>query len=447
MASQQVVVAVLDGESLVDESIRRPVRLTPDGFAGVVYAGAVYPLFAGNVVDVAGPSWEVEDCNRFLLAGAPVPYTQGTDDQSSNPTFGGFHGEWTVETNRFGHYVVFNASERAASLAVDSLEAAGVSVQRWDVSHRAAADGKFYDWFARLRFKGSHDEALALVSGVFAPPAPDAPLAATAAPSPTRLEELEAQVERLTDFTVGLREQLEASQRELTLLRQRLLTSADQESKLSVDLERARAHQKSLQAQIGLMSQLPRHAADMKAVLAKQSESEELLELALAENADLVRSLARLRDHADRDEARILTLEATVLGLSSRLEELGEQERERRRTFAARVAPRRGVSGFLDSAFARLAFVLDSVEVMANLEAPMAVLRCLVQIDMGTLVGKDLEGLRGWREVSKLATGIPGSEDMGRIYYRPDGHRVLVSVHIKQDDKEQRRHLEKLRLL
>ena len=73
MASQQVVVRVSDGSAVVDESIRRPVRLTPDGFAGIVYAGAVYPLFADNVVDIAGPSWEVEDCNRFLLAGAEVP--------------------------------------------------------------------------------------------------------------------------------------------------------------------------------------------------------------------------------------------------------------------------------------------------------------------------------------------------------------------------------------
>jgi hypothetical protein len=34
---------------------------------------------------------------------------------------------------------------------------------------------------------------------------------------------------------------------------------------------------------------------------------------------------------------------------------------------------------------------------------------------------------------------------MGRIYYKPDGTRVLVSLHIKQDDKEQRRYLERLR--
>jgi hypothetical protein len=92
-----------------------------------------------------------------------------------------------------------------------------------------------------------------------------------------------------------------------------------------------------------------------------------------------------------------------------------------------------------------LTFVLEGAEVLANLDAPAAVIRCLVQIDIGEVVGKDLEGMRGWRKVSKLATGIAGSEDMGRIYYKPDDTRVLVSVHIKRDDKEQRRHIERLR--
>ena len=101
----------------------------------------------------------------------------------------------------------------------------------------------------------------------------------------------------------------------------------------------------------------------------------------------------------------------------------------------------------MDNAFLRLTFVLDSVEVLANLDAPASVLRVLTQIDMGVLLGKDLEGFRGWREVSKLATGIAGSEDMGRIYYKPDGSQVLVSVHVKQDEKEQRRHIERLRLV
>ena len=104
-----------------------------------------------------------------------------------------------------------------------------------------------------------------------------------------------------------------------------------------------------------------------------------------------------------------------------------------------------GVSGFLDAAFARLTFVLDGVEILANFEAPASALRALVQIDMGELLSKDLQGMRGWREVSKIATGIAGSEDMGRIYYKPGGNRVLVSIHVKHDDKEQRRHIERLR--
>jgi hypothetical protein len=63
-----------------------------------------------------------------------------------------------------------------------------------------------------------------------------------------------------------------------------------------------------------------------------------------------------------------------------------------------------------------LEFVLDSFEVIADLEAAASIIRTLVQIDMGENVGRDLEGLRGWREVSKLATGTADRGGMGRIY-------------------------------
>jgi phage shock protein A len=447
MAAQQVVVRIVYGSSVVDESIRRPVRLTPDGYAGVTYAGAVYPLLTDNVVDISGASWEVEDCNRFLLAGTPVPYAANVSAQEQQQ-FAGFDGEWNVETNRFGHYVVFNTSERVATGVVDALETAGLSVQRWDVSHRPASDGKFYDWFARLRFKGTRDEVLSRVAGVFLPPAAaDAAVTAPTAPTPTRLEDLEVHVEQLLDQIVHLRERLDASEREEKLLRERLAAATRREAKLSGDLDRALEHQKSLHDQIAELSRSPEQSVDTKVLLAKQSDTEELLEFAFAENAELRNQLSAFRERAEQGETSITTLEATVLGLQERLEEIGEQERERRRAAKTRIAPQRGVSGFLDSAFARLTFVLDSVEVLANLDAPTAVMRSLVQIDMGEIVGRDLESARGWREVSKLATGIAGSEGMGRIYYKPGGKRVLVSVHVKQNDKEQRRHIERLRSL
>ncbi|MDP9183200.1 MAG: hypothetical protein M3P04_10550 [Actinomycetota bacterium] len=437
----------MDGPEVVDESIRRPVRLTPDGYAGVVYAGAVYPLLVDNVVDISGASWEVEDCNRFLLGGATVPYASGAVSSAGPRTKAGFDGEWYVETSRFGHYVLFNASERLAAEVVDALEAAGLSVQRWDVSHRPASDGTFYDWFARLRLKGSHQEALGLVSAAFSPTMAPSPEVVSIAEAATRLEDLEAQIEQLLDLTVGLRERLAESELEASRQRQHLAAAVARESKLVTNLDRALDYQKSLHAQIAALSRGSERNLEAKALLAKQSETEELLELALAENADLRHGVMGMRERAERDESQILILEATLGELQQRLEEIGEAERERRRVAGTRLAPRRGVEGFLVTAFARLTFVLDSTEILANLETPASMMRCLTDIDKGEMVGKDLEGFSGWREVPKLATGIVGSEAMGRIYYKPDGDRVLVDVHVKQDDKEQRRHLERLRAL
>jgi hypothetical protein len=447
MAAQQVVVRVVDGSTVVEESVRRPVRLTPHGYAGVTYAGAVYLLLVGNTIDISGDSWEVEDCNRFLLADTPVPYAPlgGANEPQQ---FTGFDGDLYVDTGQFGHYVLFNASERVATGLVDALETAGLSVQRWDVSHRPAGDGRFYDWFARLRFKGTHEEAIARISDALRPPVPlESTVSLEAAPAPTRLDDLEAKYEKLLDETVELRDRLAASERESSILRERLASATAREAKLSADLDRALEHQRSLRDEISELSRSPVQAVDTKALLAKQSDTEELLELALAENAELRQQLQSLRGKAERGETQIETLEATVLNLELRLEEVADQESEQRRVAATQIAPRRGVAGFLDTAFARLTFVLDSVEVLANLETPSAVMRSLVQIDMGEVVGKDLESIRSWREVSKLATGIAGSESMGRIYYKPDGNRVLVSVHVKQSDKEQRRHLQRLRSL
>ena len=445
MAFTQVVVRVLDGPSVVDESIRRPVRLTPDGFAGVAYAGAVYPLLPDNLVDIAGSSWEIEDCNRFLFSGAAIPYAPRIGVMAPETGFDGFGGKWSVETNRFGHYVVFNASERIAGHVVDALEAAGLSVQRWDVSHRPASDGTFYDWFARLRFKGSHDECVARVSAIFSAARTVSPLEEAPQPTVERLEQLEAQAERLLDQVMQLRERLVASEEESAQLRVKLHKATTRETQLTGALDRALAYQKSLHEQLDAFRDSAQHTSETSALLAQQSETEELMELALAENADLRQQLATILQRSDQGDAQIRTLEATVIELQERLEEISEQERERHRSAAARLAPRMGVSGFLDTAFARLTFVLDSVEVLANFEAPASALRVLVQIDTGELLGKDLEGMRGWREVSKIATGIAGSEDMGRIYYKPGGHRVLVSVHVKHDNKEQRRHVARLR--
>ncbi len=48
---------------------------------------------------------------------------------------------WYLESNRFGHYIVFDGSRADASHLVDRLKNAGIRVVRWDESVRSADNG------------------------------------------------------------------------------------------------------------------------------------------------------------------------------------------------------------------------------------------------------------------------------------------------------------------
>jgi hypothetical protein len=174
----------------------------------------------------------------------------------------------------------------------------------------------------------------------------------------------------------------------------------------------------------------------------------------LIEGSPVVTSSLLDRTHGSLDEAlsdsvqqrdRADCLADQVEALIDRVTELEALETERLRAATANRPRRGGVAEFLPTAFTRLDFILDAVDVIANLESPSSAMRALADIDSGQVVGNDLEGMPGWFEVPRLATGIAGSQRLGRIYYKPNGGRVLVSVHIKQDEKQQKRHIDRLR--
>jgi hypothetical protein len=173
-----------------------------------------------------------------------------------------------------------------------------------------------------------------------------------------------------------------------------------------------------------------------------RKEAEELLEFALAENGELEHQVQVLTAQSLTDAERIQSVEQSLTQANEFLSELGTQERRRARSL--RHTPPRGVIAFIQSAFPRLDFVFDSLETIQVFESPQSLTRVLVQIDQGEMVGKDLEGVSGWREVAKIATGVAGSERLGRVYYRPGGQSVMVCVHIKQDEKEQGRLIRRL---
>lgn len=443
MASAKVLVRVLDHGTEVESGVRRPIRLTPDGFAGVAYAGSVYPLRQGDLIDLGGSSWELADCDRFLFTGAEVPYAPLAGEPLEKAI--GFDVEWHLETNQYGHHVVFNTSERIASSLVSALEDADLSVQRWDVSHRPADDGNFYDWFARLRFKGSQAEALALVGAVIAPPSSLAPAVPVTNPTTARLTDAEARIEELLNQLYVATRKGEAAERELAQLRHDLANAEAIEHRYRESVALAERHHSDLQEQLAVLRQGLGGMADTAELVKSLADAEEFRELALAENSLLLERVRAADSEAAESGARADNLAVQVDALLGRVSELEALETERLRAATAQRPRRGGVIEFLPQAFSRLEFVLDAVDVIANLDSPASMMRALAEIDSGHLVGKDLEEMRGWFEVTKLATGVAGSERLGRIYYKPDGQRVLVSVHVKQDDQQQRRHIERLR--
>lgn len=155
--THQVDVSVYDGEDIVATLSARPVRLMPSGCAGVVHRGLVYPLYAGDVIRTQDPPVAKDACTVFAPAYAPIPYAK--DDVSRD--IGDLEiEEWYLESNRFGHYLVFDASENAAEQLVDAVERCGLGVRRWDHSNRPADNGADYDWFIRLGFDGTREECL-----------------------------------------------------------------------------------------------------------------------------------------------------------------------------------------------------------------------------------------------------------------------------------------------
>ncbi|OQZ94708.1 hypothetical protein BST10_17765 [Mycolicibacter algericus DSM 45454] len=136
---------------------RRPVRIMPPAMhAGVVYQGVVYPLYAGDIIRLEDNPLGKELCHTFVTAGQHIPYAPESGSVEAVCRI----DAWHLESNKFGHYLVFDSSHESAKLLVKIVEQAGLGVKRWDESTRPADNGAFYDWFIRLEFDGTREECL-----------------------------------------------------------------------------------------------------------------------------------------------------------------------------------------------------------------------------------------------------------------------------------------------
>ncbi|MGW4991737.1 hypothetical protein ACWEQ3_29425 [Streptomyces mirabilis] len=262
---------------------------------------------------------------------------------------------------------------------MSALEDADLNVQRWDVSHRPADDGNFYDWFARLRFKGSQAEALALVGAVIAPPSSLAPAVPVTDPTTARLADAEARIEELLNQLYVATRKGEAAERELAQLRHDLANAEASGHRYRESVALAERHHSDLQEQLAVLRKGLGGMADTAELVKSLADAEELRELALAENSLLLERVRAADSKAAESGARADNLAVQVDALLGRVPELEALETERLRAATAQRTRRGGVIEFLPQAFSRLEFVLDAVDVIANLDSPASTMRALAE--------------------------------------------------------------------
>lgn len=488
MGSQQVAVRVYDGARLVDGPLDRPVRILPNGFAGVVYAGEVYPLHPDDRIDLHDTTFQKHACSGFVTSGQGVPYAP-VDSSARKPHSGGdpLLGEhdWYLEANRFGNYLVFDGDEHLAEQIVARLEGSRLGVRRWDASHRPANDGRHYDWFVRLGSEADRDTCLRelrpILIGTESSPAPTAPLEGL--PEDLRRSVVDALTKSL------------AAVRETTTLKQQVSVLLDEKEDLTRRLQHlqlesahvARDLQRRYEAQLEETEALRRdHAAlvethrqrlarlqathdrrlrDLEQQLASNvapakapSSSVDIDELvregvsyldqleqaqeALSERGREVQLLRAEREALANSEARLKT---DLREAEGRLREIVREADERQTVQRARGGRRRSLDVFFEKMLRRCELDEESMDELLKFDRIDKVIGLILRVDakdphLDNSI-KDVNGYSGWREISGITTGGAGGRARGRLYFKEHAGGVTVVVHLKEDNKEQSRFL------
>lgn len=484
MASAKLDVSVRSDGRTVEVLQRRPVRVLPTGAAGVVYGGDVFPLHSGDFIDLADRPYHKADCYKFVPPDGPIPYALDNGHATGDSLD---IGRWNIEHNRFGNYLVFDANEDTAEAVAMLMEEVGLGVIRWDASSRPAEDGYHYDWFVRLEFQGSAQEAYARVESALVDVGPpkDRDVAGPTADTRREVDEYLYNAED-HERLMGIVEGLFASVDEWRDAHSQI---AEKAAQLERDLAEAlKAERSQLQKTVDEQRQRLKVEADFAAYQAIHESSRTENQNALAEAVEQAeaRATARIKQaEEDRRAAEELGLEAEAIAseqrlraleleiemtakaaelartneekmfLETRLSELLAAEAERTQRKAAGEA-RKSSSGrtsadrFVQQVLPRLTLSPEAMDTLVAMKDPSKVFDVLYALHNKQHVGAvPLRGVTAGnfriKEVDRhLHIGDEGkASDMGRVYYCLADERVFVHVHRKQNDNEQRQTVER----
>lgn len=480
MPSEKVDVNVRSDGDVLEVLRRRPVRILPTGDAGVVYAGEVFPLYPGDTIDLADTPYDKYDCNAFVVAGRPIPYASAQHAASAAP----LHiGRWTVEHNRFGNYLVFDADEDTAEAIARLMDESGLGVIRWDVSSRPADDGYHYDWFIRLKFAGTSEAAHNRVADALATTIRQESSISSRGVSRHEQSSIPPDEHaRLMAIVQGLfasTEEWQAAHAELATKASQLEANLAEALKALRDQRQLAINERHwrVQAENAL-------AAAQSAPLSRQVETETALALAVEQaeaqaaariqQADEDRRAAEqlgeeAEENATKHKARIIELEASLTARDAALAEVSEQKQylesyvsemataadEHARLEAAsqtrkKSSGRTSADRFAEQILPRLTLSPDALDTLIALKDPSKIFSILYRLDRNEQIaatpfkGTSPGNLR-IKEIDRhIHIGDEGkSSDMGRVYFCAAGDRIFVHVHRKQNEKEQRQTVER----
>jgi hypothetical protein len=466
MSSAKLTVSVYDGSRLVETLSDRPVRLTPDGKAGVVYAGEVYPVYSDNSISLDVRPIKKSLCYSFLSPRAKIPYAgrRGGATASTARIV-----RWYLESNRFGHYIVFDGTKDAAGGLVDRLRKERIKVIRWDASVRPADDGELYDWFIRLDYDGTAEQCRHAVAPIITGAQPGVTIAPSTIQSAVVAASHAVEVELLKtdrDAAISRAEELERVAEQVGQLEKRASLATAKATQLEHQIAALKdEHAAQLAAAASDAALLRGHLAAARAErneaegLASASERMDQLLVAKA-SAESDWLEAQEEAEAMRTERDTLVLRELALAdevsdgklliqqLRDEVAELAGAERERRARLRSGSPQGGAYEDFMSRVVPRLDLDPDDLELLLAWPSPREAIRTLLEIDAGGRPhhGKPVQARQGWTEVAGINTGRKGSENLGRIYYHPvksSGH-VRVCLHDKQDKKEQSRFMERL---
>lgn len=479
MPSVKVNATVHSDGAVVDVLKARPVRLIPTGEAGVVYGSRVFPLYAGNVIDLADESYEKAECASFLNAGREIPYAIAA---AASPSRRIDIGPWNVEQNKFGNYLVFDADEDSALLVAELMEEIGLGVIRWDASQRPADDGYYYQWFVRLKFRGTREVAKTKIGEAFA--ALDAPdersITSQTQAELNALRDQAASHEQEMVRLVGIVDGLFATVHEWQASHQQMTSKA---SALEVDLAEVQKSERTLQRHLAVaqrrLEEAESEVAALKAIQDRPVPSqrdvntEDLRKLEERSNARISRADADLQaaeegweeaeENASQQKARVTEIEAELATSVAELSRLKEEkaalesfvaqaqsadaEKEHIRVAASlrrTSSGRTSADGFAKLLLPRLTLHHEALETLVTVKDPSKIFTVLHELNAGdSLPAEVFKGLASKNvrvmEVKRhLHIGDEGrSSDMGRVYYVKHDDGLFVHVHRKQNDAEQ----------